>query len=117
MKLNRIFVGVLLVTFGLAPVAVVPMIGQTSDKTITEADCTAAKLGSDIPITSIGEAVAGIALSVPRWSVAGQTPAYCSVDGVMAPMDKSAYGKPINFRVVLPATWTRHAVQIGGGGF
>ena len=32
-------------------------------------------------------------------------------------MDKSAYGRPINFRVVLPASWSRRGAQSGGGGF
>jgi pimeloyl-ACP methyl ester carboxylesterase len=101
----------------LAGLCVVAMPAQT-DKAITEADCTAAKLGTDIPVGSIGEPVAGVTLSVPRWVAAtGQVPAHCAVDGAMAPVDKSAYGRSINFRVILPATWTRHASQIGGGGF
>jgi feruloyl esterase len=35
----------------------------------------------------------------------------------MAPLDTSANGRPINFRVVLPASWSRRGVQSGGGGF
>jgi feruloyl esterase len=61
--------------------------------------------------------VAGVTLSAPRWSAAGNAPAYCSIDGAMAPMDKSPYGRPINFRVILPASWSRRSVQSGGGGF
>jgi len=95
--------------------------GQTPtslpDRTITEADCSAAKLGDSIPTTAIGEPVAGITLSAPRWVAAAAVPAYCAIDGAMLPMDKSAYGRNINFRVVLPAVWTHHAAQIGGGGF
>jgi feruloyl esterase len=34
----------------------------------------------------------------------------------MAPTDTSSYGRPINFRVILPASWSSHAVQLGGGG-
>ena len=34
----------------------------------------------------------------------------------MAPTDTSANGRTINFRVVLPASWTSHAAQLGGGG-
>src|SRR5438552_5609687 len=34
----------------------------------------------------------------------------------MAPMDKSSHGRAINFRVVLPASWTGRAAQMGGGG-
>ena len=117
MNSNRTLTNVFLAAIGLVAVVVVPTIGQSTDKTIGEAECTAAKLGNDIPVTAIGEPVAAVSLNAPRWSAAGRAPASCTVDGVMAPMDKSAYGRPINFRVVLPATWTGHAVQIGGGGF
>jgi pimeloyl-ACP methyl ester carboxylesterase len=95
--------------------------GQTpatpDNKTIAESDCTAEKLGSSIPASAVGEPVAGVTLSAPRWVAAGAAPAYCTIDGAMAPMDKSAYGRPINFRVVLPASWSRRAAQSGGGGF
>src|SRR5581483_1192225 len=85
--------------------------------TITADDCTSAKLGTAIPVGSIGEPVAGVTLAAPRWvAAAANAPAYCSVDGAMALTDTSAHGRPINFRVVLPASWTRHAVQLGGGG-
>src|SRR5262245_51604994 len=87
-----------------------------SNKTITEADCTAANVGASIPANAIGEPVAGVTLNPPRWTAAAGAPAYCSVDGVMAPVETNAYARPINFRVVLPATWSRRAVQIGGGG-
>ena len=80
-------------------------------------DCTASQLGTTIPVSSIGEAVAGVTLAAPRWVAAtDNAPAYCSIDGVMAPTDTSSNGRPINFRVVLPASWTSHAVQLGGGG-
>src|SRR5438034_2524788 len=80
-------------------------------------DCTPAKLGAAIPVSSIGEPVAGVTLAAPRWvTAAGNSPAYCAIDGAMAPTDTSPNGRPINFRVVLPASWTRHAVQLGGGG-
>lgn len=85
------------------------------NKVITEADCTAAKLGSDIPISAIGERVSGVTLNAPVWTgAAGSNPAYCSVKGAMAPADPNA--KPINFQVVLPASWGRRAAQMGGGG-
>ena len=85
---------------------------------ISAEDCTSARLGTAIPVSAIGEPVAGIILAAPRWvEAAANAPAYCSIDGVMAPVDKSSYGRPINFRVVLPASWTAHASQIGGGGF
>jgi len=86
-------------------------------KVIAAEDCTPARLGTEIPVAAIGEPVAGITLAPPRWvAAAGAAPAYCSIDGAMAPTDKSPNGRSINFRVVLPASWTRHAVQLGGGG-
>src|SRR5262245_24439018 len=106
----------LLVAFGLVIVS-----GQapstTDNRILSEAECTASKLGSDIPVNAIGEPVAAVTLAAPRWVAAGTGPAYCSIDGVMAPVDKSAYGRPINFRVILPASWSRRSVQSGGGGF
>jgi len=89
-----------------------------AEKVISAENCTAATLGASIPVSAIGEPVAAVALAAPRWVAAnGNAPAYCSVDGAMAPTDTSAHGRPINFRVVLPAAWTRHSAQMGGGGF
>jgi Tannase and feruloyl esterase len=86
--------------------------------TLAEADCTAAKLGGPIAPNEIGEAVAGVTLAPPAWvGEAGGTPPSCRIDGVMAPVDTSATAKPINFRVVLPASWNHRGAQIGGGGF
>jgi hypothetical protein len=111
--MNRLFLPVALVLI-LQSAAIR---GQ-GDVTITEADCTPAKIGSSIPVAAIGEPVSGVALATPRWvATTANAPAYCSVDGTMAPVDTSSYGRPINFRVVLPAAWSRHAVQLGGGGF
>ena len=42
--------------------------GQTENKVITEADCTAEKLGSSIPVSAIGEPVSGVTLSAPVWT-------------------------------------------------
>ena len=90
---------------------------QPGTHTIAAEDCTIARLGASIPISSIGEPVAGVTLAEPRWVAAtGNAPAYCSIDGAMSPTDTSPNGRPINFRVVLPASWTSHAVQLGGGG-
>jgi feruloyl esterase len=84
---------------------------------ITEADCTAAKLTGAIAVKDIGEPVSAVTLSAPAWvAEAGPVPAYCRVDGAMAPIDTSATAKPINFRVALPASWNHRAAQIGGGG-
>ena len=86
-------------------------------KIILEADCTAQKLGTSIPVASIGEPVSAVTLDAPRWSAAANgNPAYCSMDGAMAPVDKSPSAKPIRFRVMLPASWSRRAAQMGGGG-
>ena len=46
----------------------------------------------------------------------GTSAAQCVVDGSMAPVDKSPSARPINFRVVLPASWNHRAVHRGGGG-
>ena len=85
--------------------------------TITEADCTAAKLGEGIPVAAIGEPVSAVTLSAPRWNPAARNvAAYCSVNGVMAPVDRAPNAKPINFQVAFPASWNGRAAQLGGGG-
>jgi hypothetical protein len=83
------------------------------NKVITEADCTAEKLGTAIPSSAIGEPVSAVTLSAPVWTN-GTNAAYCGVKGAMAPVDANA--KAINFQVVLPASWNRRATQLGGGG-
>jgi pimeloyl-ACP methyl ester carboxylesterase len=91
--------------------------GQTENKAITEADCTAGKLGTSIPVSAIGEPVSGVTLSAPAWTNAvNAAPAYCTVNGAIAPVSKEANARPINFQVVLPASWGRRAAQLGGGG-
>jgi hypothetical protein len=83
---------------------------------IDQAACTAGRFGGSIPVTSIGEPVSGVTLSAPEWHAeAGSAPAYCSIDGSMAPVDPSA--PPIKFRVAFPASWQGRAAQFGGGGF
>src|SRR5262252_832425 len=88
--------------------------GQTAvpadNKELPDTDCTVEKIGSSIPVSSIGEPVGAVTFSAPRW-LAGTGIAYCQVDGTIAPVDTSANGRPINFRVVLPASWSRRAVQ------
>jgi pimeloyl-ACP methyl ester carboxylesterase len=82
---------------------------------ITEADCTAAKLGTSIPPSSIGEPVSAVTLAAPVWTPgADAASGHCAIDGALAPM--TADGRPINFRVLFPASWTRRAAQLGGGG-
>jgi hypothetical protein len=88
---------------------------SSQNKSITEADCTAEKLGTTISASAIGEPVSGVTLNAPAWTAAaGSNPAYCSVKGAMAPVDPNA--KPINFQVVMPASWGHRAAQMGGGG-
>jgi len=85
-------------------------------KVISAEDCTSEHLGTTIPAAALGEPVTGVTLAAPKWSSVANAPAYCSIDGAMAPMDKTSHGRLINFRVVLPASWTGHAAQMGGGG-
>jgi feruloyl esterase len=73
------------------------------------------KAGTSIPVQSIGEAVSSVKLYPPRWIEAtGDTPAYGVVEGSILPVDVN--GWPINFRVLLPASWSLRAIQQGGGG-
>jgi len=88
-----------------------------ASKTLSEAECSVARLGDSIDVARIGESVAAVTLSPPQWNPAtGNAPAYCSVDGAVAPVDTSETAKPINFRVALPAEWSGRAAQLGGGG-
>ncbi len=90
---------------------------QDASKVLAEADCSPAKLGSSIPAASIGEPVAAVTLNAPVWrAAAGSNPAYCSVDGAMAPVEKNTTAPPILFRVLLPSAWSGRAAQLGGGG-
>ncbi len=90
---------------------------HAGSKAITEADCTVSKMGDSIPASAIGEPVSAVTLNAPHWNpAAGTAPAYCSVDGAIAPVGRSATAKPINFRVVLPASWSGRAAQMGGAG-
>jgi pimeloyl-ACP methyl ester carboxylesterase len=85
--------------------------------TISEAECSAAKLGSEIPVEAIGEPVSAVTLNAPQWRAeTANAPAYCSIEGSMAPVDKSATARPIRFGVALPASWSRRGAQLGGGG-
>ena len=89
-----------------------------TDVVISAADCTAAKVGTSIDASAIGEPVRAVTLSSASWvDAAENTPPYCRVDGFIAPVDTATTARPINFRVALPATWIHRAAQIGGGGF
>ncbi len=117
MKASRLWL-----TLGACAIALIRPAGTgaqapASSTAITEADCTAAKLGDSIPVSAIGEPVSAVTLSAPRWNPAAKNaPAYCSVNGAMAPVDKSPTAKPINFQVAFPPAWNGRAVQLGGGG-
>ena len=88
-----------------------------ANKVIIESDCTAEKAGTSIPASSIGEPVSAVTLNKPEWHTeSGNNPAYCSIQGSIAPVDKSVTAKPIQFGVAMPASWSYRAAQIGGGG-
>ena len=89
-----------------------------ANKVVSEAECSAARVGDSIPVAVIGEPVSGVTLEAPVWNAAtDNTPAFCSVDGTMAPIEPGPTARPIHFRVALPASWNRRTAQIGGGGF
>lgn len=80
---------------------------------ITKADLI--KAGTSIPVSSIGEPVGSVKLYKPRWFEATDSmPAYGVIEGSVFPVDPD--GWPINFRVLLPASWSHRAMQQGGGG-
>ena len=96
-----------LLAISLACFINVTTVQAAGETVITEADCTVEKLGSSIPVTAIGEPVSGVTLKAPVWNAAsGSNPAYCSVDGAMAPVSKEGNARPINFRIALPASWS-----------
>jgi feruloyl esterase len=90
--------------------------GQTqvpANSTISKADL--AKAGESIPVSAIGEPVGSVKLYEPRWIEATDASlAYGVVEGSIFPVDPK--GWPINFRVLLPASWSHRAMQAGGGG-
>jgi len=84
-----------------------------SDIVIAKSDLD--KAGKSIPASAIGEPVGSVSLYPPRWvDATDKTPAYAVVEGSIFPADPD--GWPINFRVLLPATWSRRSIQSGGGG-
>lgn len=90
--------------------------GQTqvpANSTISKADMV--KAGESIPVSAIGEPVGSVKLYEPRWIEATDASlAYGVVEGSIFPVDPK--GWPINFRVLLPASWSHRAMQAGGGG-
>jgi len=97
----------------------VPATGSTAatGKGLTAAECTAERLGATIASSAIGEPVRSVTLSAPSWvEPANGVAAHCRVNGAIAPVDTHGTARPINFSVVLPATWSGRAAQLGGGG-
>lgn len=84
-----------------------------SEITISKLDL--ANVGTSISAEAIGEPVGSVKLYEPRWVEAnGDAPAYAVVEGSIFPVDPQ--GWPINFRVLLPSSWSQRSMQAGGGG-
>ncbi len=84
-----------------------------TNRVITKEDLK--KIGTSIPVSSIGEPVGSVKLYEPRWvEASGEMPAYGVVEGSIMPVDPN--GWPINFRVLLPSSWSLRSLQRGGGG-
>jgi len=94
-------------TAGPAPVA---------NRTVTDADCVAPSLTASIAPANIGEPVRSVTLQAAWVAATDAVPAHCRIDGVFAPVDTAPTARPINFRVILPASWNRRAAHLGGGG-
>lgn len=89
------------------------LLAQTNNITISQSDLE--KIGTSIATTDIGEPVSSVKLYAPRWvDATAAVPAYATVEGSIMPVDPN--GWPINFRVVLPASWSQRSIQQGGGG-
>jgi feruloyl esterase len=101
------------VTFILAEVVAAGQNFSSKNIVITKTDIE--KAGTSIPVSAIGEPVGSVKLYDPRWVEATDAmPAYAIVEGSIFPVDPN--GWPINFRVLLPASWSRRSMQAGGGG-
>ena len=85
-------------------------------RTVIEANCAAPSLVATIAPTQIGEPVRSVSLQAAWVAATDTVPAHCRIDGVFAPVDTAPTARPINFRVILPASWSRRAAQLGGGG-
>ena len=108
--MKRLFISciILLIAAGIS--------GQNkSARTVSISQDALSRAGTSIPASEIGEPVGSVKLYAPRWvEASGDTPAYGVVEGSVMPVDPG--GWPINFRILLPAQWSRRAVQQGGGG-
>jgi hypothetical protein len=112
MTMKKIFFYVLALLFYTSN----SVFGQTNvpaNILINKADLV--KIGESIPVSLIGEPVGSVKLYEPRWVEATEnSPAYGVVEGSIFPVDPN--GWPINFRVLLPASWSHRSIQQGGGG-
>ena len=103
----------IIATLILAEVSVAGQHSTSNNIVITKTDIE--KAGTSIPASSIGIPVGSVKLYSPRWVEATEaTPAYGVVEGSIFPVDPN--GWPINFRLLLPASWSHHSMQAGGGG-
>jgi len=58
-------------------------------RTISAADCTAARVGDAVPTSAVGEPAGAVTIAAPRWVAATETlPARCEVDGSIDPVDR-----------------------------
>ena len=57
----------LVTAMGGAPAQVSTPSPALPNKSITAADCTAARIGASIPVGRIGEPVSGVILAAPAW--------------------------------------------------
>ena len=112
--LNKSYRHFLLLVLSL--LLILPASGQGSSSTaITISKSDLEKAGTSIPVSAIGEPVGSVTLYPPRWIEATDaTPAHGVVEGSIFPAGQN--GWPINFRVILPSSWSRRSVQQGGGG-
>ena len=110
--MKRLYLLVTIILF-LGEIAAIGQLSFSGSITITKNDVE--KAGTSIPVSDIGEPVSSVKLYTPRWIEATDaTPAYTVVEGSIFPVDPN--GWPINFRVLLPASWSKRAIQSGGGG-
>jgi Tannase and feruloyl esterase len=90
-------------------------VGQILTANVIISKANIERAGLSIPASAIGEPVSSVKLYAPLWKEATDaTPAYGVVEGSIFSVDPN--GWPINFRVLLPASWSHRAMQSGGGG-
>ena len=102
------------------PTAAVMQDGRTAPVStngiVTEMECAAPSLVATIAPSAIGEPVRSVTLQAAWVPATDTVAAYCRIDGVFAPVDTAPTARVINFRVILPASWSHRGAQLGGGG-